>query len=363
MAAQALNAELIAEVHRCRDEGLNKSETAEQLSISRNSVSKYWQGAGSNAARSTLYGSDGKVVAQWVKETPKEDAFESTAKAYVEALCSAVKPLKKTRAPKALNRDRMACYLIGDAHIGMLAWGEETGDNFDTKIALRDLCAATDILTDDCPPTDECVILNLGDWYHMDDRLNVTPGHKHPLDVDGRYLQVMRVGIQAMRYMIDRALRKHRVVRVRNVAGNHDPHSSITLTLAMSALYDKEPRVVIEDSPKSFWPFVFGKCLVGVHHGDQLKKPQMQAMTLAQSQSVHWSNCTFRYVWHGHIHHIHAEEHMGVVVESFRTLAGRDAYHAAHGYNSGREMKAIILDRNHGEVARHTAAISRVMAS
>jgi len=48
------------------------------------------------------------------------------------------------------------------------------------------------------------------------------------------------------------------------------------------------------------------------------------------------------------------------VVESFRTLAAKDAWQAAQGYRSGRDMYAIVLDAEHGEVERHRCDIRQV---
>jgi hypothetical protein len=35
-------------------------------------------------------------------------------------------------------------------------------------------------------------------------------------------------------------------------------------------------------------------------------------------------------------------------------LAAKDAWHSEKGYRSKRDMKAIVLHREYGEVARHT---------
>ena len=306
---------------------------------------------------STLYDENGDVKLQWVKQ--KQDNFEEQAKAYVQDLIAPVAPVKPRKAPRNTHKDLMACILMGDPHVGMLAWDEETGDNFDLKIAEADLRGAVNRLVESAPDASECLIANLGDYFHMDDRLNATPGSKNPLDVDGRYLKVMRVGIRTMKALIERALEKFPTVRVRNVAGNHDPHSSITLTLTLSALYEKEPRVVIEDSPSPFWTFKFGQSLIGLTHGHQLKKPETMAQFLAVHDPKGWGSTQYRHVWHGHIHHKRVQEVGGVVVESFRTLAGPDAWHVAEGYKAGREMVSIILDRNYGEIERHTSSLER----
>jgi len=51
---------------------------------------------------------------------------------------------------------------------------------------------------------------------------------------------------------------------------------------------------------------------------------------------------------------------MGTLVERFRTLSARDAWHAESGYLAGREMVLIVLHKEFGEVERHTASLKQV---
>ena len=55
----------------------------------------------------------------------------------------------------------------------------------------------------------------------------------------------------------------------------------------------------------------------------------------------------------GHIHHETAKEVAGVRVESFQTLASRDAFHAGAGYVSGRSISSVTLHVDEGEWCRH----------
>ena len=41
-------------------------------------------------------------------------------------------------------------------------------------------------------------------------------------------------------------------------------------------------------------------------------------------------------------------------VESFRTVAGKDAWTNSKGYLSGHDLKALVFDREHGEIERYT---------
>jgi hypothetical protein len=46
------------------------------------------------------------------------------------------------------------------------------------------------------------------------------------------------------------------------------------------------------------------------------------------------------------------------VVEAFRTLAARDAWHAGQGYRAGRDMRLLVHHKDFGEVERHRCDIA-----
>lgn len=358
-----------ADEHKRRQSALdandgNVSRAAKQLGMSRQTLQSWKNDRAGLKVKgtSTLYGTDGEPILEWVKTGVDAERQEAIMRETIAALVAEIKPVNRRDSPKVKNSDLCVAYCIGDAHIGLYSWGAETGSDFDLSIASKDLMAAVERLVSAAPVSNEALVVQLGDFYHMDDSTNMTPRSGNRLDVDSRFPKVIRAGITTMRYMIDRALEKHNTVRVRNVAGNHDPHASVTLTEALIGYYSKEPRVTIEDSPRAFFTYRFGSNLVGITHG-HTGKPERLPGILAVDAQKDWGECEFKYVWHGHIHTKKVFEDMGVIVESFRTLAAKDAWHAEQGYRPGREMQAIVLHKEFGEIERHTAGLKRIRST
>lgn len=303
---------------------------------------------------------DGEVTGQWVQAIPdaeeKEQAFRLLADEIIKPITGKAKPIK---APKTESPDLMSLYPMGDPHIGMYAWAEEAGEDFDLEIAERDLVAAMRRLVQSAPKSETALILNLGDFFHSDNQDNRTARSGHALDVDTRWQKVLQVGARAFYALIDAALRKHKKVIVRNVIGNHDDHSAVFLSLLLDAYYRNEPRVDVALSPSAHWYHRFGKVLIGATHGDKSKWRDL-AKIMAADCPEDWGRTQYRY-WHtGHVHHDRTQEDMGVLMECHRTLAAKDAWHASMGYRSGRTMKCIVYDKDYGEVERHTADIRKV---
>lgn len=311
---------------------------------------------------STLYNQDGKIAAQWVKSREDAEQREQIMREFVAALAEDVRGLHTpTKAPKAKN-DTLSAYVLGDAHIGMYAWADECGDDFDSEIAVKDIRAAIDYLINAQPASEEAMFVNVGDFLHMDNRSNLTPASKHMLDVDTRYSRVIRIAVFAIRYCIDQLLKKHKRVTVVNVSGNHDQDSANWVSLCLSMYYEREPRVVIDSSPAAFHYHRFGKVLIGITHGDKIKLDDLPSI-MASHKPEMWGETVHRYWFTGHIHHKKMMEYRGCIVESFNTLAAADAYTASHGYVSKREMQALTIHQDHGIIARAQCPIDLIRKS
>lgn len=310
----------------------------------------YRVGGASTLYKKTEEGWDEKLV--WVKskaEDADREKLIETLKSTFESYKGKADPIAP---PKTTYKNLLTVYPIADQHVGLLAWGQETGEDYDLEIGSKRLLYCAAKLISRTPPSDEAIILNLGDWQHSDDGRNETPQSGNRLDVDGRYQKVLSTGIRLMMDVIELALQKHKKVTVRNLPGNHDPHSSVALTVALDAFYHNEPRVTIDTDPSEFFFRRFGQTLIGANHGHRMKPADM-AMTLAVRCREDWGLAKYKHFMFGHIHNITAKEVAGVLVESFRTLAGKDGWSHAKGFTSGQSLTSITYDIEGGEDERH----------
>ena len=312
---------------------------------------------------STYYNKEGEVAGQWVKSKLDDSKALEVIKEFVEYLVQDAKGIAPlVSSPQNALADLLAVYPFGDPHFGMYAWAQECGDDFDLEAAERLTTGAVDSLVSSAPPAATALLLLLGDVFHANDQTNQTPGHKHQLDVDSRYPKVILSGIKTFRHAILRAREKHEKVYVWIKPGNHDPQSIYALIFALAAYFENDPRVEIEINPSKFSFIRFGKVLIGSTHGDTVKHGQLPGL-MAADRPEDWGQTKHRYWYTGHVHHTSVSEFPGVVCESFRTLAAKDAYAAGHGYRAGRDMRVIVHHKDHGEVARHRCDISMIEAA
>lgn len=300
---------------------------------------------------STLYGDDGSVRAQWVKTTADQQAQQEAIETALAALVADLPRVAPRKASGVWSTDLLTAYPIGDPHIGMYSWAAETGEDWDLELARKVHCSAMDALVQAAPATEQAIIVNLGDALHYDSMEAKTPRSGHMLDADGRYAKVIDVAVMTIRQCIESALAKHKFVHVVNVRGNHDETGAMWLARLLAIAYEREPRVTVDVTPSVFNYYRWGKVLIGMHHGHSCKPDKLPGV-MAADRASDWGECSWRYWWQGHIHHESKKEYPGVSVESFNTLAAKDAYANDGGWRSGRTMQAIVLHREHGEVAR-----------
>ena len=312
---------------------------------------------------SSYYNKEGELTGQWVKTRLEDSQVEQVIRDFVSSLMEEAKGKSRlVDPPKHVNSDLLVVYPMGDPHFGMYAWKEEAGEDFDSEIANAITTAAVDRLVASAPAAETAIFLPLGDLMHADDTKNRTPQSGNVLDVDTRHRRVMRIATKAMKHAIYRLLEKHKNVIARFVEGNHDPHAAFAISLALAEHFENNPRVKIDLSPALFWYYRFGKVLIGATHGDKAKGRDLLGV-MASDRAEDWGQTKFRYFYHGHLHEKGEKELPGLLIEWFRTLAPLDAWAAGQGYRTGRDMYAITMHREFGEIERHRCDIAMISSN
>jgi len=308
---------------------------------------------------STLYDNEGNPKIQWVKTTVDSEKQMQGIKDYIEGLC--VEIPQATPAPASREKyasDLLPTIFIGDAHIGMRAYGKETKHHdFDTGIATQQLREAVDYLSSKIEPAEQGMIVDVGDYTHSDGHSDTTTAGT-PLDVDTRYHSTMLQAAMCMRYMIGKMLEKCKTVTVVVARGNHNDNSSVAIQLMLSFYYEKEPRVNILDT-KSYYHYIeYGNWLLGITHGNK-QKPEALAGSMARDMAQAWGRTTHRMWCTGHYHKEAVKTLPGVKHKVFAALPPPDSWHSSHGFSGDGEMEMMTFRREGGVHSSHVYNIPR----
>lgn len=304
---------------------------------------------------STLYDEMGDAKLQWVKSNVALGAQLEAMEHAVEALKESV-PRDSLYVPKTyIHRSSDLCnlHVLTDYHIGMLSWGEETGEDWDIKKAEDMIVEWFKNALERAPAATVGVLGQIGDAAHTDGILPVTPASKNVLDTDSRFPLIVRTIIRIMRRVINMMREKYDHVHVINVAGNHDEGGAIWLREMLCTFYEEVEDVTVDPSPDLFYCYEWGNTSLFFHHGHKKKLTNVDDVFVNKFRDV-FGRTKYSYAHLGHFHHQASKETNLMLVEQHRTMAAHDAYATTSGYCSGRSAVVVTYSKEYGEVGRLT---------
>jgi hypothetical protein len=300
---------------------------------------------------STYYNSEGKPSGQWVKASLSHEALVDAIRETIDGFKDDIPPASAIVAPAASEEHLCNLYTFTDYHLGMLAWHQEGGSDWNISLAEKTIIAALAQMIDQSPKAHTAVVNIQGDFLHTDGKTPVTPASKHVLDADSRFPKIRRAAIRIIRSLVTMSLHRHQEVHLIIAEGNHDEESAGWLADLFSVHYEEEPRVIVNDSVLPFYVLEWGNTMLGIHHGHKVKNESLPLLFAAQFPQQ-WGRTTRREIHCGHRHHRDEKEYNGVTVVQHPTLAARDAYAARGGWIADRAAWAITYHKKYGAVGR-----------
>ena len=249
-----------------------------------------------------------------------------------------------------------------DLHMGKYAWDEETVASYDLDIAGDLFNASLDFLleralklTDGKLDRVLCVFGN--DVAHIDSkRAQTTAGT--PMDADTRYIKIYRRICAIHRRAVD-ILTRVAPVDIVIVPGNHDELTSFHLGEILTATYESNKNVTVDNGARMRKYYEYGVNLFGFTHGDAERVSELP-LTMAREKPEAWARCASR-EWH--IGHKHISEKMslsqrpleqeffsdkGVRVRRLTSLSSHDAWHTKHAYMDRRACESFVFHKAAG---------------
>lgn len=254
----------------------------------------------------------------------------------------------------------LAVISIPDIHVGMLAWKQEVGENYDTKIALSGFHRATKSLLESIKrigiPIERIVFPIGNDLLHSDTHENTTTAGTR-LDVDSRwqkaFLAVAESLIVGPLSWASEIAPLHIVV----VPGNHDYQRAFYLGEVIRWYFrGKNSDVVVDNSPRLRKYITWQNVLLGFTHGSWVKTKDLP-MIMAQEVPEEWGRTRWREWLLGHYHRKRemawnaVEEVSGVRVRILPSLAPADEWHYRNGFIGGQREATATLYGANGPIA------------
>lgn len=263
-------------------------------------------------------------------------------------------PKYKKIKRKVIDNPHMLEIALFDAHFGKLAWGGETLEDYDCKIASElYMNACKDLLDRAAPFNVDRILFPIGhDLFHMNDATGCTPKGNNQLDIDNRLGKVIDIAQEAVVKAID-LCRNVAPVDIVFIPGNHDPDLARMFALTIKAWYRNCDDVTVDSGCISRKYYRYGTLLLGMTHRARFKggglSPERLLGIMATEAKQDWADTKW-HEWHlGDQHRkIGASfmdnlEELGVRVRWLPSLNGQDKWHFDEGYVLQRRAAECYL--------------------
>jgi len=241
-----------------------------------------------------------------------------------------------------------------DVHIGKLASSFETGEDYNTQIAVNRVKQGVQGILDKSSGfgIDQILFVAGNDILHIDTPKRVTTSGT-PQDTDGMWYENFLVAKKLYIDVLDSLIKVADVHFVFNPS-NHDYQSGFFLADSIKSWYNECKNITFDTSIAHRKYYRYHNNLIGTTHGDGAK-PQDLPLLMAQESKDDWSVAKHRYVYIHHIHHKMSKDFVGVTVEALRSPSGTDSWHHRNGFqHAPKAVEGFIHSKDFGQIARFT---------
>jgi len=248
------------------------------------------------------------------------------------------------------------CLVIdpADIHIGKLSMAFETGEDYDSNMAVARVLRGVEGIVDKSHgfDIDQIVFIGGNDILHIDSpRRTTTSGT--PQDTDGMWFSNFMMAKQLYIDVIEALLSIAPVHFVYNPS-NHDYVHGFFLCDIIATWFSEEPNMTFDTNLNHRKYYKYGNNLIGSTHGDGAKLNDLPLL-MATEAPLYWSQTEHRYVYTHHVHHKTSKDYPGVTIESLRSPSGADSWHHRNGYqHAPKAVEGFVHHPKHGQVARIT---------
>lgn len=276
--------------------------------------------------------------------TTKEITFEDVDRYFANKDFSAAIPAVKCEYDEA---GEILEVCIPDLHSGLLAWKDETGEDYNLNIAKERFFSALSDIVHRCShhSISKILFVTLGDLLHTDNDAQTTTKGTFQ-QVDGRLTQIFD---NTLDMIIDgiRMLAEVAPVEVIYLCGNHDRVLGYTLAKAAQKAFTGNDVVNFDVSPNPQKHRLLGVSLVGWTHGDMPKKNM--SGWLQDRARREFGLCKYAEIHSGHYHsEIVQTDASGVIIRYMPNLASASSWEHQQGFPNG--MKTVVCYRWHPQM-------------
>lgn len=278
----------------------------------------------------------------------------SSFKEFAEKLLEDLSNIKDK--PKTLVRDEvqdghLMVVDLADIHIGKLASSFETGEEYNSQIAVQRCKEGLEGLLKKSSgyTIDKILFIGGNDILHVDTPKSTTTSGT-TVDSEGMWYDNFLIAKQLYIDLLDRLLEVADVHFVFNPS-NHDYQSGFFLADVIKTYYKDKQNITFDCSISHRKYYTYGNNIIGSTHGDGARLDTLPMLMADEAKD--WSSCKHRYMYTHHVHHKTLKDFPGLTVESLRSPSSTDGWHSRNGFTGvPKAVEAFIHHPIFGQSAK-----------
>lgn len=272
-----------------------------------------------------------------------EDVVEDYKRELIELVGRLARPEVKIERNVDLGSEagELLVISLADVHIGKLSEVEESGDEYNSAIAIKRVLTGVSAILRDVSSLkiDKILLIGGNDILHTDNAKRTTTSGT-PQDTDGGWFRNFVRAKELYVKVIDMLLEVADVHFVHNPS-NHDFVTGTLLAQVVEAFYRNHRNFTCDVNLRHRKYFRYYSNLIGSTHGDGAKSSDLPLLMAQESED--WSSTKHRYFYTHHVHHKNEKDYPGVTVESFRSPSSSDSWHDRNGFTGApKALEAFV---------------------
>jgi hypothetical protein len=238
-----------------------------------------------------------------------------------------------------------------DVHIGKLADSFETGEDYNSQIAVQRVKEGVEGILEKTKgfTIDKILFIGGNDILHIDTPKRTTTSGT-PQDTDGSWYSNFLLAKELYIDILNRLLEVADVHFTFNPS-NHDWVHGFFLADVIQTYFKDCKNITFDCDLNHRKYFVYYTNLIGTSHGDGAKVQDLPLLMAQESKD--WSNTKHRYIYTHHVHHKNSKDFIGVTVESMRSPSSADGWHSRNGFqHAPKAIEGFLHSKDHGQIAR-----------
>jgi hypothetical protein len=286
-----------------------------------------------------------------VKPLFKDISVDDALEVAKELFSKEIEPLKIKIHSKdnSLNKNKLLEIPAIELHLGKMAWGGDTGQDYDKNIATnRFYHILEEVVNIQYVEKCETALITIGNDFFNSDTVNATTTKGTPQTNDLRWKKMFLLGLKLYIEFLETLRDKFNKIDVRLCSGNHDKMSSFYLYLALQQYFRSDDKIIFSENYKDYQCYQFGKCAIFFGHGDSNLKRIIQSIPAEFYKE--WGSSIFRELHLGHLHkEVVVDDESGMITRRIGSPTGTDQYHYEERFvGATQKHQVFVWDANNG---------------